>query len=130
SANALTRATSCKLCSILSGLKRGMPLRRSPEEPVTLPGKSPVNSPLPKGLYETNDTSNSLHTLNMDCAGCLQDRENSDCKALIGWIWQARRNVASLTSDKPIALTLPCSTRRAIAPIDSSTGTCGSIRCK
>ena len=63
-------------------------------------------------------------------SGLRVHSEYSVCTALMGCTAWARRKVAAETSLKPRARTLPSSTRRDIAPTESSMGTALSQRCR
>ena len=66
----------------------------------------------------------------MSASGSRLSSEYSLCSAAIGWVAWARRIVCGPASESPMWRTVPASTRRLMAPTDSSIGTSGSTRCR
>ena len=117
----------------LAGLVReGMVRRRSRSARLVTSRSAPPRKPRASGLKATKAAPISRQASSTAISGLRVHSEYSVCTAAIGCTAWARRSVAADTSDRPSARTLPSSTRRDIAPTESSIGTWffRSTRCR
>mmetsp|Transcript_31852 Transcript_31852/g.53522 ORF Transcript_31852/g.53522 Transcript_31852/m.53522 type:complete len:281 (-) Transcript_31852:649-1491(-) len=131
SAIGLSSSTSCKFFSKCSSDIFGIPKRRkscSPKASSLRERSAPVKNPLPSGEYATILMPSSRQVGRRSLSMSRVHREYSCSMQKRGAVACARRRLAALASDSPIALAFPSSTMVCIAATLSSMGVVGETR--